>query len=172
MSKKIFGREQILMITTIGVLVAIAVLLRSFASIMITPQFRLSFDFLAIALIAIKFGPWKAGTAAMMADLIAFWLFPRGIFFPGFTFTAFLAGSVYGIFMHNRPGNMLYIVISVAIVTIVVQFGIETIWLMIMFDNAFVALLPARLLRTAVMLPLQILCIKFACEGARAAKLL
>ena len=154
-------------------MIAMEIVLTRFVSFMPTPTIRIGFGFLPIAMIAIKYGPLYAGTAAMMADLIGFWLFPPPFpFFPGFTFTAFLAGVTYGIFLHKKPINMLNIIIAVAIVTIIIQGVLDTIWLVIMFGEGFVGLMPTRLVRTAIMLPLQIISIKLVAASAKAAKLI
>jgi ECF transporter S component (folate family) len=137
------------------------------------PFIRISFGFLPIALVAIKYGPLHAGTAYMMADLIGFWLFPPPFaFFPGFTITAFLAGATYGIFMHKKPGKLFNICAAVVVVTVILNLGLDSIWLMILHGEAFVGFLPTRLIRTVIMLPLQIVCIKFAAEAAKRAKFL
>lgn len=154
-------------------MVAMEIVLTRFLSFMPMPFARFGMGFLPIAMIAIKYGPLYAGTAAMMADLIGFWLFPPPFpFFPGFTFTAFLAGATYGIFLHKKSENTLNIVIAAAIVTIIIQGVLDTIWLVIMFEEGFVGLMPARLVRTAIMLPLQIVSIKLVVTSAKAAKLI
>jgi ECF transporter S component (folate family) len=165
-------KSAIIKITTVALMIAMEILLTRFLSIQ-TPIIRISFGFIPIALLGIKFGPLHAGSAAMIADLMGFWLFPPPFpFFPGFTFTAFLTGAVYGIFMHNKPGKMLNIVIAAAVVVIGLNFVLDTIWLTIIQQVSFGYLFWFRILRTLIMLPLQIVGIKFAAEAAKAAKLL
>jgi len=171
--QKEFNTADIQRLTIIALLVAMEIVLTRFLSFMPMPFARFGFGFLPIAMIAIKFGPLYAGTAAMMADLIGFWLFPPPFpFFPGFTFTAFLAGAVYGIFLHNKEITIGRIIAAVVIVTVLINGVLDTIWLMIMFNEGFVGLLPARLVRTAIMLPVQIVTIKLVATSARAAKLI
>ena len=174
MNKTSVSRDDISRLVIIALMVAMEIVLTRFFSFMIIPPFvRIGLGFLPIAMVAIKFGPLYAGTAAMMADLIGFWLFPPPFpYFPGFTFTAFLAGVVYGIFLHKKTVNMLNIVIAAAIVTIFIQGILDTIWLVIMFDEGFIGLMPFRLIRTAIMLPLQIVTIKLVATSAKAAKLI
>jgi ECF transporter S component (folate family) len=164
---KIIKKTDITRIATIALMIALEIVLTR----LLTPTLlfiRISFGFLPIALVAIKYGPLHAGTAYMMADLIGFWIFPPPFaFFPGFTLTAFLAGYVYGVFMHNKPGKMLGICISVVFVTIILNLGLDSVWLFILHGEAFAGFLPTRLVRTAIMLPLQIVCISFASKMAR-----
>ncbi|MCL2169711.1 MAG: folate family ECF transporter S component [Defluviitaleaceae bacterium] len=167
-------RKDVLMLTTMGLLIALSIVFRGWLSIMITPQFRLSFDFLPIALIAMKYGPLHAGTAAMMADLIGFWIMPRGAFFPGFTLTAFMMGATYGIFLNKSATRFSLVNISVAAVVVVVfiQWGLETLWLTFIMESPYFVLLAGRIVRTVIMLPLQIITIKMVAELAKRAKLL
>ncbi|MDR2168291.1 MAG: folate family ECF transporter S component [Clostridiales bacterium] len=165
------GRKStIIKITTIGLLVALEIILTRYLSIQ-TPILRISFGFIPIALVAMKYGWLSAGLAAVMADLIGVWLGPFP-FFPGFTLTAFLAGCVYGIFLHKNPGKLLNIIIAAAIVTIVLNLGLDTIWLMIIQEVPFTQLFWVRIWRTAVMLPLQIVCILILSRVAKYTKLI
>jgi len=87
------------------------------------------------------------------------------MFFPGFTLTAGMLGATYGILLHKKV-NLLRIVIAALIVTVVIQLGIETLWLAILFGDGdslfsmYYAMLPWRLVRTAIMFPVQVILIK------------
>ena len=174
MNKASVSRGDISRLVIIALMIAMEIVLTRWVGIMIIPPFaRISLGFLPIAMVGIKYGPLYAGAAAAMADLIGFWLFPPAFpYFPGFTFTAFLAGIVYGIFLHKKSEKMLNIVIAAAIVTIFIQGVLDTIWLIIMFGEGFIGIMPARLVRTAIMLPVQIVTIKLVAERAKAAKLI
>jgi len=106
------------------------------------------------------FGPLFAGLGAALADFMGAMIFGTGLYFPGFTATAFLAGLMYGLFLYKHPKSLPRAFVAVAIVTIFIQMGIETVWLTMLFDRGFIALMPVRLVRTAIMLPLQIICIR------------
>ena len=172
MNKAFVEKNEVLMLTTVGLLIGLAVVFRGLLGIMVTDAFRLSFEFLPIAIVAIKFGPWKAGTAAMIADLVAFWIFPRGTFFPGFTFTAFLMGAAYGLFLRKNPTKIINITLAAIIVVVFIQLGLESLWLSIISGVPYPAMVAGRILRTVIMLPLQIVFIKFAAEAAKRIKLI
>jgi ECF transporter S component (folate family) len=151
-------------------MVAMDIVLTRYLSIE-TPLLRISFGFVPIAFVAMKYGWLTAGLAATIANLIGVWLGPFG-FFPGFTLTAFLTGAVYGFVLHKNPGKPLNIVIAAAIVTIVLNLGLDTIWIMIIQDAQFQELFWARIWRTAIMLPLQIVFIFILSRVAKFAKLI
>ena len=142
----------------ISLLIAIEVILTRFCSIQ-TPIVRIGFGFLPIAIIAIMYGPLSAGIAYAIGDLLGIALFPSGGFFPGFTLTAFLTGVSYGIFLYNKPVTWPRIVGAVLTVCLVLNLGLDTLWLSIMMGKGYLALLPTRIIKAALMIPVQTLII-------------
>jgi ECF transporter S component (folate family) len=143
-----------------AMLVALEIILTRFLSIQ-APGIRISIGFIPIVVIAILYGPVVAGIGAAIADLMGVVLFGIGVPFPGFTVTAFLAGIIYGLLLYNRPKTLFRICIAAVIVTVVLQLGFDTIWLTIILEDGFIALLPFRIIRTLIMIPVQIVCIRF-----------
>ena len=142
-------------------MIAIEIVLTRILSIQ-TPTIRISFGFIPIALIAMLYGPLYAGFVAAISDFLGIMLFPVvGAYFPGFTLTAFLMGITYGLFLHKHQKNMERIVAAVLIVVVVLQLGLDTFWIQIITGQGYIALLPFRILRTAIMIPVQIICIRF-----------
>lgn len=142
----------------IGLLIAIEVILTRFCSIQ-TPIVRIGFGFLPIAIIAMMYGPLSAGIAYTIGDLLGVALFPSGAFFPGFTLTSFLTGVVYGVFLYNKPKTWPRIIGAVLTVCLVLNLGLDTYWLSIMMGKGYVALLPTRIMKAALMIPVQSLII-------------
>ena len=147
-------------LTQIALLIATEIILTRCLAVQ-TPIVRISFGFLPIAVIAMLYGAVYAGVGAAIADLIGITLFPTGMFFPGFTLTAFLTGVTYGCLLHNNPKNLTCICTAALIVTIGLQLGLDTLWIRILTGNGYLALLPARTLKVLIMTPIQILCIRF-----------
>ena len=112
----------------ISLLIAIEVILTRFCSIQ-TPIVRIGFGFLPIAIIGMMYGPLSAGVAYAIGDLLGVALFPTGSFFPGFTITAFLTGIVYGVFLYNKPKTWPRIIGAVLTVCLVINLGLDTLWL-------------------------------------------
>jgi ECF transporter S component (folate family) len=112
---------------------------------------------------AMFYGPLMAGFAAAIADFVGVMLFPPpvGNFFPGFTLTAFLIGIIYGLFLKKRPIKFWRICVAALIVTLGLNFVLDSIWLYIILDSGVFALLPARIVRTLIMFPVQVICIHF-----------
>jgi len=144
-----------------AMLIALEIVFTRFLSIQ-TPIIRISFGFLPIAIIAVLYGSVYAGIGAAIADLIGVTLFPTGAFFPGFTLTAFLTGVTYGVFLYNRSKNLVNICAAALIVTMVLQLGLDTLWVQILTGKGYIALLPARIIKSLIMAPVQVICIRMA----------
>lgn len=142
----------------ISLLIALQVILTRFLSIQ-TSIVRIGFGFLPIALLGIMYGPYLAGISAIISDLLGFMMFPVGGYFPGFTLTAFLTGFTYGALLHNKAKSFKRILISNLIVCILLNLCLDTLWLYIMMGKGYVALLPTRIIKTAIMIPVQCLTI-------------
>lgn len=159
-------------IVTVALLIAMDILLTRFLSIQATPAVRISFGFAAIAIVAMLYGPVYAGLGAAIADFVGVVLFSAYAPFPGFTLTAFLTGVVYGLFLRKSPLKMWRICAAALIVTVGLNFLLDTYWLSIIFEGrGFYAILPERIVRTAIMLPLQIVTLRFV-TSERFAKIL
>lgn len=141
----------------IAMFVAIEVVLTRFLSIH-TPFARIGLGFLPIAMLGIMYGPLTAGLSYAAGDLIGATLFPTGPFFPGFTLTVFLTGIVYGSFLHKhgpRSSNL----VAASIMVVAIRMGLDTLWLGILFDDSYLALMPVRLVKGLIDIPLQIVLI-------------
>ena len=152
--------EKVRKLTTIAMLIALEILLSRFFSIA-TMTVKIGFSFLPIAVIAICYGPLAAGFGYAIADYIGATLFPIGPYFPGFTVTCFFCGIAYGIFLY-RPGRTLgWPSVILAVITVLsLQLLLDTMWVVMLTGKGYIAVLPERVLKVVVMLPVQILCIQ------------
>jgi ECF transporter S component (folate family) len=146
----------------VAMLVALEIIITRFLSLQLL-GIRIGFGFIPIVLIAILFGPVFAGIGAAVADFLGVMLFGTAPFFPGFTVTAFLVGLVYGFLLYEQLKTWVRIGIAAFFVTVVLHMGLDTFWLYIILGDGVVAWLPIRITRTLVMLPVQIVCIRFIC---------
>ena len=154
MNKKFDVRKLV----QISLLVALQIILTRFCSIQ-TPIVRIGFGFVPVVIIATMYGPIYAGVANGIADILGLMLFPSGSFFPGFTLTAILAGVIYGVFLYNKPITWGRIIAASVIINIVLNLGLNTYWLSIMMGKGFLALLPTRIVKELVMIPIKVVII-------------
>lgn len=139
----------------ISLMIALEVLLTRFLSIQM-PTIRISYGFLPLAVTGMMFGPVYAGLAAVIGDLIGITLVPAGPFFPGFTLTALLTGVVYGLLLYRPSASIFRICCAAFLVCIPLQLCLDTVWLWILTGKGYLVLLPPRVLKAVIMVPIQI----------------
>lgn len=145
-------------LVVMALLIALEIILTRFLSIE-TPTLRIGFGFLPVAMMAILYGPLWTGAAGVVGDIAGMMLMPKAAFFPGFTLTAFLTGVLYGLFLYKKEVTWKRTLAAVLTVNVLCSLCLDTLWLSIMYGDAFIALLPMRLIKAAIMIPLQTLLI-------------
>lgn len=140
-------------ISVVAVLIAVAVCLR-FISIPIGDIIKISFGFLSIALISTIYGPIVGGVSACISDVIGSFLIPSGVYFPGFTLSAGVGGIIYGLFLYKGKTTFLRIFLAVLCVGIAVNILLNSLWLTILYGYGFLGLLPVRILKNAITIPI------------------
>lgn len=139
-------------------LIAMEIILTRFCSIN-TPILRIGFGFLPVAMMGIMFGPVWAAAGYAIGDLLGMLIFPSGAYFPGFTLTAFLTGLVFGLFLHNREITWKRVLPASLIIILGCNLILDTLWLSILMGDGFIAMLPTRIFKCAVMLPIHLILI-------------
>jgi len=139
---------------TIGLFIALEIILTRFLSIN-TPFLRIGFGFLPVAMLGIMYGPVWAGLAYATGDILGMLIFPSGAFFPGFTLSAALTGIVYGLILYNKPVTWKRTLVAASIVCLGINLFMDTYWLYILMDRAVIAMIPARIVKSILMLCIQ-----------------
>ena len=137
-------------------LIALEIILTRFCSIN-TPILRIGFGFLPVAMMGIMFGPVWAALGYAVGDILGMIIFPSGMFFPGFTLTALLTGFVFGLFLHDKQITWKTVLPASLVIILLLNLVLDTIWLSIMMGDAFIALLPTRIFKCVVMLPIHLI---------------
>lgn len=143
-------------LTLCALLIALHVLLNMF-SFYIVGQIKVSFAYLALAVIAMLFGPVTAAFAGGISEFVGY-LFnsAAGAYHPGFTLTTMLAGFVMGLFFYRRDIKLWRIISARLCVNLLLNIGINTIWVMQMVGKAYLVLLPPRTWKNLVLLPVEV----------------
>lgn len=148
-----------------ALMLAATIVLSRFLSVK-TPIIVISFSYIPIMLCAILLGPWWTMLVAGLADLIGALLFPFGAYFVGYTISATLSGFIYGIFLRYKKDMsykkfLLMLSISTLLVIAICNGLLNSLWIYITTKKALIAILPTRLVKELVMLPIQIVTIFF-----------
>lgn len=140
-----------------AMLIALQTALGILVSIPLGPSIRVTFGYIVVAISAVLLGPAPAAIGAMASDLLAFLLHPTGPFFPGFTLSAGLGGLTYGLMLYRRECTLWRVLAAKLIIDLLVNVVLNTLWLKILYGNAFFALLPSRLLKNVIQYPVDVL---------------
>lgn len=137
-----------------GLMAALAVVLNYTTSIYLTPYIRIGFSGLPNRIVEFLFGPAIGAIFGGMLDILKYMLKPDGgAFFFGYTFNAMLAGVIYGSILYKKPIKIWRILIAEFLIKLIVNCGLNTLWLAMMTGKAFFAILPARALKNLIMWP-------------------
>lgn len=145
----------------ISMMLALEVILSTFFTVNVGGIAKIGFGFLPIAMIAILYGPAWAGATYAVGDIIAYFIKPEGQYFPGLTLTCFLTGILFGLLLYKKEISFPRSVITAAIVVLFMDLLLNTYWLSILYGQAFIGLLPTRIVKCmlsfaaqAVLIPL------------------
>jgi len=156
----LYELKNVRSLTLCALLIAIHVLLNMF-SFYIAGVIKVSFTYIALAVIAMLFGPVTAAFAGCVCEIVGYMLNSVGAYHPGFTLTTMLTGFVMGLFFYKREVKIWRIAVARLIVNLFFNIGINTIWVMQTIGKAYMVLLPGRLWKNLVLLPVEVFLIYF-----------
>lgn len=123
-------------------------------SIQLTLELRVGVGFLTSAMIGALYGPVMAMCAGGLTDILSYLLYPRGgAYFPGFTVTAIVAGLIYGLLLYQKRLSLGRALVTRGLIDLVTNIGLNTLWLSITQGKAMMVLLPARVIKNAILWP-------------------
>lgn len=140
----------------VAVLIALEIVFSRFLSLN-TQNLRIGIGFVPIALCGILYGPWWAGAAAGIADVLGTFLTPYGLY-PPITLTAILTGLFFGLFLHRKNAGFLTGVLPCALVNAAgLSLGLQSYWLSLLYHTPYAVQVAARLAECAVLVILYLI---------------
>ncbi len=113
--------------TICAMLIALSAVIGMY-SVMITPDLRVSFAFLPIALGAYLYGPMVGAILGGTSDIVNFIMKPMGPYFPGFTLSGILLGFIFGLWFYKKNIGVIRIFLANLTVGIIVNAFLNTYW--------------------------------------------
>ena len=151
-------------ITTVGLLLAIQMVLSSYGVIEVNDSLKISLAHLAVAPTAILFGPVAAGLQGGLSDVLGFLLKPTGPYFPGFTLSAALLGVIYGLLLYKTKQTTWQIIAARVLVCVVINIGLNTLFLTMLYGPSRLATLPLRVMKNLIQLPIDCVLLGTMCR--------
>ncbi len=141
------------MIVTLGILVAMEIVLSRFLSINAWNT-KIGFNFVPIVAAAMLYGPIGGAIVGALGDFLGAILFPIGAYFPGFTLTAFLTGLVFGFFLYKEQ-SIPRVIGAAAVNQFILSQCLNTLWISILYGSPYGPLFVTRLVQTAILFAVQ-----------------
>lgn len=145
--------KEVKTLAVVAMLAAVAVVL-GFYSLQLTEYIKIGFAFIADELTGMMFGPVVGGLMGGITDLVKYVVSPTGPFFPGFTASSIVSGVIYGMVLYKKPLTIRRVILANGLVTLIVNVCMNTYWLTLLYGHGFLAILPARLIKEIIMLPI------------------
>lgn len=162
-----------------AMMAALSIILSYAASFYITPTIKIGISGLPNRLVDFMFGPVVGCFFGGLLDILKFLIKPDGGFFLGYVLTAMVGGLIYGCFYYHlqikKPYKitsevsgttdrlvywflsnlkaLLLIFVANALVKILCNIGMNTLWSSMLTGKAFLAILPARVIKNLIQIP-------------------
>lgn len=149
-------------LTFCGLMAALALVLKFVATIDLGPYVRIGFADIPNRIVDFLFGPVVGCFFSGMMDILKYIVKPNGAYFFGFTFDAMLGGFIYGSFLYKKPVKIGRIFLAELCAKVIVNCFFNTLWISLLYGKGFLVLLPARIIKNAVMLPIDTLILYFS----------
>lgn len=140
-----------------GMLIAVSVAVDTL-TVSLTASLRVNFAFLALAAIAMLYGPTVAIFAGGIADVIGFFMTTSAFGFnPVWTVFEMVTGLIYGLLLY-KAGKMIIprIVFAQAAVNVFVHIGLNSWGLIYFFNVAPIPRLVSATIKNGILLPVEI----------------
>lgn len=145
-------------LSTCAMMLALRVVVGYFAnfSLAVTPNAKVGFAFLPVALASIICGPVCGMIVGGLGDIISFLLVPMGGgYFFGWTLSGMLVGMLYGIFLYKNDCTLIKLIICEVIIAVFIEIALGSLWLKIQFGNAFWVMTATRSVKALISLPIE-----------------
>lgn len=141
-----------------GLTIALGTVL-SFIYIPVGVNLKISFAFLVLVFGSMIFGPTVGLAAGLAYDLIGYFLFPSGVFFPGYTLSTMLEFFVYGIFLYRNRITVLRISLMKVVVDLAIHVGLGSLWSEILYGKGYYYFFARSIIKNIIMLPIEVIMI-------------
>ena len=159
----------------LGLMGALSIVLSFVGTIRIGNYLRIGFSDLPNRLNDFLLGPFLGALFGGVMDIVKYLLQPTGPFFPGYTLSAVCGSLIFGFITHGMHGHKLSLVRIFAaelLIKVFVNIGMNTAWSCLLYGNALMAILPARILANLIQLPMDTAVIYFVLFSLEKSKVL
>ena len=133
----------------LGIIVAMKIILSRFT--VGTTIVHVSLGFIGSVMLGYLFGPVWGSIGGGISDLVSSALFGnQGGFFLGFTLSAMIGPFIFGLVFYQKPVKVWRIILATLLVTVVVNIGLNTLWVHLLYGMDFRVVLIQRIPKEAI----------------------
>lgn len=140
-----------------GLMGAMAIVLSLVGTIRLGPTMKIGISKIPNLMVDCLFGPFVGGLFGAVMDVLKYLVNPDGTFFPGFALSAAVAAVIYGCFWYRKKLTIWRILIPEVLVKLMVNLGLNTLWLELLYGKGFLVLLVPRIASNLIQLPVDVL---------------
>ena len=124
----------------------------------LTPELRITFTFIPLAIAGWLFGPVPAMLVGLVGDVTGALLFPSGAYFPGFTLTSLLSGLIFGVFLYEKKDKniLIWTILSKLFINMLLNTALNALWLSIITSKGYIVFLLQHFIKNITALPIEI----------------
>ena len=138
------------------ILLAMHVALSAFF-IPVGENLRIYFTFLIGMLTAHLYDYRYVFVYAVAEDLLAFFLFPSGAFFPGYTLTTVVGMTCYWLFLHNKKVDLLHVALAKLSTNLIANVGLNSLWSYILYSHGYLYYVARSVTKNLILWPIETL---------------
>lgn len=148
---------------TMALFTAMSLVLTNYLSIKIGENLIIGFGVIPIIVCAMLYGGVSAGICYSIANVMrvllsGYALTPYDI---PLTMICFFTGFIYGLFLYKKEVTLVRVLIPTVITCLVFNLVLNTYFFSLLLGKGFMAMLPARVLKNVVMIPINTFIILF-----------
>lgn len=141
-------------LTVCAMMMALNIILGYF-TLRFTDFLRIGFGFITQPVVGMAFGPILCGITGMIQDVVSLVLNPTGAYIPAYTLSVGVSGMFYGLMLHNKRVTLWRVFLTEFLVIFVGNILLNSIALAPTVASGFVGILPSRILKNLLLLPIQ-----------------
>lgn len=125
--------------------------------VVVGDNLRVYFTFFITAVGCAVYGPVVGMLTAAVTDTLNFFLFPTGVYFPGYMLSEMLGALIYGLFLYRKQITVLRIFSAKFLVNYLVNVLLGCLWSKILYGNGYLYYLVKSLIKNTLLLPLEVI---------------
>lgn len=149
---KLMAQSKTLVVAAL--MVALNIVL-GYYTIWFSSYLRIGFGFVTQPIVAMLFGPLVACMTGMIQDVLSYILNPVGGYIPVYTLCVGISGMIYGLMLYRKPITFTRVLSVKILVLVFSNILLNSIALAPTVGSGFIGILPARIIKNLLLLPIQ-----------------